>query len=150
MAVHIKLGIRVLLGGALALGLLVLACGLRLDDVERDVPGPRTLTEVAQIAAELGLYYRSDIPDQPFDESVLGRLIVSERPLPFKRVRELRFKPGDQRWNGTVAVTWDLSHGYDIFADSIAEEFRGWVARWGDFFLFGDPALIRRLTGSQE
>jgi hypothetical protein len=141
-----KLGIGVFLVGALALCMVVLAGGLRLHDVEPDVPGPRSLKEVAQIANELGLYYRSDIYARPFDDSVYYRLVVSDRPLTFERVNELRFNRGEPCWGGTVAVTLDRAHGYDEYFASAAEEFPGWVARWGDFFLFGDPALIRRLT----
>jgi hypothetical protein len=150
MAVNIKLGISFVLCSALALCVLVLTCDLRLHDVEANFPGPRTLKEVAQVATELGLYYRSDIADRPFDEGVLTRLFVSDRPLTFERVNALRFMPGDQRWNGTVAVTRDPSHSYDPYAALIVEKFPDWVAHWGDFFLFGDPALIRRLAGNRE
>jgi hypothetical protein len=149
MAPNFKLGMSVFLGGALALCLLALA-GWRRDHVEADVPGPRTLKEVVQVATELGLYYRSDRADRAFDNGIRYRLVVSESPLTFERAGELRFKPGDQCWDGTVAVTLDRAHGFYHFFALTADEYPGWVARWGDFFLFGDPALIRRLTAGSQ
>jgi hypothetical protein len=146
MAVNIKLGIGVFFAGALAVWVVVLASGLRLDQVEADVPGPRTFKEVAQIATELGLYYRNADPYSTFDEDVMKRLVVSDRPLTSLRAIDLRFKPGDCRWGGTAAVTLDRAHVFDHYLASDAYAYRNWVARWGDFFLFGDPTLIRRLS----
>jgi hypothetical protein len=144
MAANLRLDIGVSFAGGLVLLILALACWRRSDAVP-DVPGPRTLTEVAQAARELGLYYCGDHSDGRFEGGISRRLVLSDRPLNYQRVISLTFEAGHSCWEGTVAVTLDPSHAYDGYFDSTDGQSPRGVARWGDFFLLGDPALIRRL-----
>jgi hypothetical protein len=144
VAANFRLGIGVTSSGGLVLLMLALACW-RSSDAVPDVPGPRTLTEVAKAARELGLYYFSDRPDGRFEGGISKRLVLSDRPLNYQRVTSLRFDAGHRCWDGTVAVTLDPFHGYDDYFDSTDGQSPSGVARWGDLFLLGDPALIRRL-----
>jgi hypothetical protein len=132
------------LSGVLALFMLGLACWQGSDKVPVN-SGPQTLTEVVQAVTDLGLYYCSDRPDGRFDGGRSGRLVVSERPVDFNRATLLKFEAGHSCWDGTVAVTLDPLHAYDGYFLS-EREYPGWVARWGEFFVLGDPSLIRRLV----
>jgi hypothetical protein len=143
MAGNLRLGV-IVVAGALA---LVVMAGLawRSERPEKETPGPRTLTEVAQVAGRLGLYFRSNLLDGRFDGDITWRLVVSDRPINHERANSLLFQTDDPCWKGTVAVTLDPNHGYDHYflTQSVPQ---GWIARWGTCFLFGDPALVRQLT----
>ena len=98
---------------------------------------PRSVKEIVPIAQDLGLYCQSDRADGGLE----NRLVVSEVPLSLEQVNFLRF--GDPRhacWAGVVAVSWP-GRAYVDYSSPEHGLF------WGDLFIFGDPTLIRRLTG---
>jgi hypothetical protein len=139
---NLKLGpalVRGLAAGILLLGL----AGLRPRPAPRPAAGPRTLAEVARIAGRLGLHCRTDRQDG----GASCRLVVSDRPLTFDRANYLPARPGHSCWRGTVAATLDGRRDYDDYDRTVQDSRPGWSARWGDFYLFGDPALIRKLRG---
>jgi hypothetical protein len=100
--------------------------------------GRQTMEEVVAIAQDFGLHCRSD----RYDGVVGARLLVSESPLSLERITLLTFcrAPEHPDWNGTVAVYRTKHSGSHInypYTDSVP---------WGSFLLYGDPALIKRLT----
>jgi hypothetical protein len=118
----------------------IAVCLLSLFIYRGGEQAPDTLAEIQRLALQRGLHCRS----ATLDGSLGYRLIVSEQPLSFERVNGLRFgMPFDRCWEGTVAVSYP--------SRSWAIEFRlsepGRAARWGRLFLFGDPAVIRKLIG---
>ena len=100
-------------------------------------PGPRTLEEVVRLAEERSLYWRGDRDDGAFTL----RVVVSDAPVTQAQANLLCL--GDLRlpcWRGVVAVYTPWGH-YDEHLVP------GYSAVWGEVVVFGDPALIRRLTG---
>ena len=120
--------------------LLVVVAGLLLERTDAPAPvaarpGPRTMEEVMGLVQKLGLHYRGDHKDG----AVGSRLVVSDSPLTWQRANAFRMGPQkDADRNGTVAVLQSDC----MFA--IAPDER--MEAWGDFFLYGDPSLIKRLT----
>jgi hypothetical protein len=99
---------------------------------------PQTMEEVAAIARDRGLHYRSDRKNGTFGL----RLIISETPLTWERVALFGLTPGSEAaWNGTVAVlrNWQI-----CFLPTPNEQ----TQVWGKFVLYGDPALIQRLMAA--
>jgi hypothetical protein len=104
----------------------------------RQPPGPCTLQEVAAIADKLGLHHRSD----ELSGKVYYRLVVSDQPTTFDSVNRVRFGDLDHPcWRGTVAVStpWRGFERYRHPAHGVV---------WGEFFLYGDPGVIRRLMSA--
>jgi hypothetical protein len=101
-------------------------------------PDPQTLRDAAQVAVGLGLYYRSNRSDGV----LIDRLVVSVNPLTYERANTLRINDPDLPcWAGTIAVCTDPDQfGY------LEDHRHG--ARWGGLFVYGDPALVRKLTTS--
>jgi hypothetical protein len=93
--------------------------------------GPQRIDEIIGIAQELGHHYRSDREDGQFQL----RLLISESPLSWERANSLvvgRNESSD--WIGTVAVLRPFPlDPHDL-------------PMWGKFHLYGDPALIKKLT----
>lgn len=120
------------LGGALVTFVAVLAAPL-YRSVCKPV-GPRTMDEVAAAAEQLGLFL-------VHDGTAGGRVLLSEQPLTRERAATMWLhSPHHPRWIGTVAVYlgWrGMMGNYDPACSAV----------WGEFFLYGDPALIERLTG---
>jgi hypothetical protein len=106
--------------------------GLNLDRGERV-----TLTEVASVARESGLYPRSDRED-----GTLGwRLIVSDRPISLGHANGLYFGDAKHpRWRGVVAISVPWLAALELSDPAHFVVWRG-------LFVFGDPAVIHRLTG---
>jgi hypothetical protein len=101
-------------------------------------PTPRKVEEVQAIARQLGLYERGECPDGRGDM----RLIISETPLNWERVNSLVMGRKQQSdWVGTVAVILQVRE-FPPLADPMIP--------WGNFLLYGDPALIQRLTGRND
>ncbi len=97
---------------------------------------PRTLKEVIAIAQKLGLHYRSDQQDG----TVHVRLTISESPLTWERANALMLNTHDQSpWKGTIVVFRRNWEGVRTMPNDQFEV-------WGEFFLYGDPSLIQRLT----
>src|SRR5947209_10259532 len=122
-----------------SLGLLALALVLAWSSSSRPAGGkpsnPQELEDVIQIAHELGLHCRGDREDG----QVQMRLLLSEAPLPWEQVSRLIIGRNEQTdWRGVVAV-----HRGPTTFPMVAQR----MTRWGNFRLYGDPALIRRLTG---
>jgi hypothetical protein len=96
--------------------------------------------EVIAIAQNLGLHYRSDRADG----AVAARLTISEAPLTWERANTLFLNPRDRSaWNGTIVVFCRDWAGLQTMPD---EQFEV----WGEFFLYGDPSVIQRLTAPAE
>jgi hypothetical protein len=99
---------------------------------------PEQIEDVIQIAQQLGLHYRGDREDG----QVQMRLLVSEAPIPWERVNGLVVGRNEQTdWAGTVAVI----QGWKSFP-LVAHH----MTSWGNFRLYGDPALIQRLTNQSD
>jgi hypothetical protein len=124
------------IGGCGALALLLLAySGVWNRD---QPPGPRTLQEVAAIAERLGLHHRSDV----YSGDIQSRLVVADQPTTFEGVNRGHFgEPDHPCWRGMVAVCTPCK-AYLRYTDPD----HGVV--WGDVFLYGDPALIRKLIAA--
>jgi hypothetical protein len=96
---------------------------------------PRQIEEVLAIAQNLGLHCRGDRQDG----QIQMRLLVSDSPLTWERVGQLYMGRGEHTdWVGTVSVM----QGVKKFPPMAAN-----MTPWGNFLLYGDPALIRKLTG---
>jgi len=100
---------------------------------------PRSFAEVRPLVQKLGLNFRSDRQD-----GAIGfRILISETPLTLEQANLLRFNGREHSdkwrtdWRGVVAAyhTWNLET--DL------------VVPWGKIVLYGDPALIQKLTGRQ-
>jgi hypothetical protein len=99
--------------------------------------GPATLQEVARLAEEMGLYWRSDRKDG----AIKSRLVVSNRPLTAVRANLVRFNcPEHPCWVGTIAISRPWQHNISNYDPEYS-------VVWGDMFVYGDPEIIRRLTG---
>jgi hypothetical protein len=98
---------------------------------------PQSLEEVRALADKLGLNCRSDRQD-----GTIGfRLLVSETPLTQEQANLLcigRREKGRADWHGVVAAYSNLDFDADL------------MVPWGKVLLYGDPALIEKLTGSQS
>jgi hypothetical protein len=100
--------------------------------------GPQEIEEVVAIARQLGLQCCGDREDG----QVQMRLLVSQAPLSWEFANGLAIGPGkDSDWIGTVAVIRGQKG-----LSPVPHEMRV----WGRFLLYGDPALIARLTGRTE
>jgi hypothetical protein len=100
--------------------------------------GPGEFKEVMAIAQKLGLHYRGEHED----ETVQQRLLVSETPLSWERANGLFI--GSRMtadWKGTVAV---------FRSDREISLLPQQMTIWGQFLLYGDPALIKRLTSQSD
>jgi hypothetical protein len=104
----------------------------------RNLSSPKQIEEVLQISQQLGLHYRGDREDG----QVQMRLLVSGAPIPWERVNRLVIGRNEQTdWADTVAVI----QGWRAFP-LVAHH----MTSWGNFRLYGDAALIQRLTGQIE
>ncbi len=117
-----------------AAALILVLCSLARRSLSPQ-QGPHTVHQFARMADDLGLYHRSDMQSG----RVISRLIVSDRPLTYRRANSLRLgDPDHECWNGTVAVT---SEGQTLAYLCDGEH----GVLWGNMLLYGDPALIRQL-----
>lgn len=127
-----------LLCGGLATVAAIVAIGLwPADRAAAHRGGPATLDEVTAIARRAGLYHRPD------GRAGVGiKLIVSAMPLSVDQAGRLRVNdPHYPGWIGTAAV---YSNGRS-FAECYDPTFSVY---WGDCFVYGDPEIIARLTGT--
>jgi hypothetical protein len=120
-----------------ALGAMVLALPLGLRTLLTDAPrrAPASLTEVVEIASELGLFHCYDgAPNS-------NCLVVSESELSPALWEGPRMNnPSHRFWIGTVAIYADgpnMLCNYDPTCSVV----------WGTLLVYGDPALIEKLTG---
>jgi hypothetical protein len=121
---------------ALAVAVAVALLGVLGHRWARPSRGPRTLEEVARLAESLSLEWRSDREDGGISQ----RLVISEKPLTQARANLLCFgDPTLPCWRGTVAA----STPWVVYSDHLGS---GHAVVWGEVLLFGDPALIRKLT----
>jgi hypothetical protein len=124
------------------LGLLAIVLALGQSFSPRpagsNASSPQRIEEVIQIARELGLYCRGDREDGQMQM----RLLVSEASIPWERVNRLVVGRNEQTdWAGTVAVIQGR-RAFPLVAHHLTS--------WGNFRLYGDPALIQRLTGRSD
>jgi hypothetical protein len=104
--------------------------------VEPSQSDPQIMQEVMAIAEKLGLHYRGDQQDG----TVNARLTISESPLTWERANALQLNPQNKSaWNGTIVVFRRSWNGVQTMSNVQFEV-------WGNFFLYGDPSLIKRLT----
>ncbi len=115
---------------------VLLYCCLPVWD-SRPPAGPATLQEVAQLARAAGLEHGPD-----HRSGVVGhRLVVSDRPVTWQRAGLLRMNsPHHPGWAGTVVICCP----YRPFLPNFDPDFS---VLWGRMFVYGDPEIIRRLTG---
>jgi hypothetical protein len=124
--------------------LIVVLVGFLLARIDSPAPleartGPQTMKEVIGIVQKLGLHYRSDKEDG----TVGSRLVVSESPLTWQRANVFPMIPKkDSDWNRRVAVLRSSIGVIELVPDEQMEV-------WGDFFVYGDSALIKRLTATE-
>jgi hypothetical protein len=110
----------------------------RSSKAEPSSSDPRTMKEVIAIAEKLGLHYCSDQKGG----TIAARLTISESPLTWERANALTLNPEDRSpWKGTLVVFRRDWEGLETMPDKQFEP-------WGEFFLYGDPSLIKRLTAT--
>jgi hypothetical protein len=122
---------------AAAAALIALVAVLIHERHAAEPPGPRTLEEVVRLAEERSLHWRGDQDDGAFRL----RVVVSDAPVTQAQANLLCL--GDLRlpcWRRVVAVYTPWGHSAEHLEP-------GYSAVWGELVVFGDPALIRRLTG---
>ena len=122
---------------AAVVALLTLAYALR-STTQPGSSAPQTVDDMIRIAEELGLHHRSDCQSG----SVSDRLVISDQPLTFERANLVWGDLDHPCWTGTVAACTPW-RGYTAYCDGE----HGVV--FGRVFLYGDPALIRRLIAGQ-
>jgi hypothetical protein len=95
---------------------------------------PQSMAEVTALVEKLGLHCRSDRED-----GAIGfRLLISETPMSLEKANLLRFSGREISqggWHGAVAAYHPLNLDTDL------------VVPWGKVVLYGDPVLIKKLTG---
>jgi hypothetical protein len=138
----------VALGGLTAYGLAALVCWWAPADepprTPRQCAGPTTFAEVQALVASQNLYWVADPEDGP--PSLV--MIVSDGPLSQDQRSDLWMEGVDfARWRGVVRIhrggreclqaNWNPDH---------PERF----ALWGEFMVYGDPALIAKLLGESR
>ena len=117
---------------------LTMSSNYRSRRVVPSPSGPQTMKEVIAIAEKMGLHYRSDQQDG----TVYVRLTISEAPLAWDRANALVLNPRNKSaWNGTVVVFCRVWNEGQTVSDDRYEV-------WGEFLLYGDPSLIKRLTAT--
>jgi hypothetical protein len=119
-------------GLALA-GVLV---GVAVAAYFRPPPAPRSWDDIRPAAAAHDLRH---VPDAVVG-GVPGRIILSAGPITEDEVRDLPVRPDHPAWAGRVGVY----RGWRTYAPML-ELYPEHTGVWGDFFLLGDPALIRDL-----
>jgi hypothetical protein len=123
----------VLGGGALAAILLIRA--LLTDGLQRP---PRTIQEAVVIANSKELCCISDEPDGI--PHVI--LVVSETPLTWAEAASLRVNsPKHPGWRGVTKIQGSRSVAAENYDPTCS-------AVWGSLFVYGDPEVIRKLTGT--
>jgi hypothetical protein len=119
--------------------LLILWLGTRAQNWTRPESGaPTSLEQVAEIAERDGLFQSGDA----FDGKIGTRLIVSTTLVTPERaactpLRELKHPS----WDGTVAIYQRLR---GMYVDPNPPH----AVIWGNFYVCGDPEVIRRLTSA--
>jgi hypothetical protein len=116
---------------------MILALGLWPLRPDTKRQGPRTLEEAMAAADKLGLYRLADETEGALNR----RLVVSESPLTRERAAQLRLNDfRGHRWIGTATIYtgWEsMMPNFDPACSAV----------WGNLFIYGDPDVIRRLTG---
>jgi hypothetical protein len=105
---------------------------LLTDTTRRD---PKSLSEVVEIADELGLFHCYD--GAPYSTC----LIISERELCSVHWEGPRMNnPRHDFWIGTVAIYSDAQQMWPSYDPTCS-------VVWGSMFVYGAPDLIERITG---
>ena len=98
---------------------------------------PRTVHEAVAMAGTLGFFCSSDEPDGV----PRNGLVVSDRALTREALAELHMNsPRDPCWIGVARVSGNWRSFMANYDPSCA-------VIWGELFVYGDPEVIRRLTG---
>jgi hypothetical protein len=106
--------------------------------VRPESDAPSSLEQVAKIAERQGLFQSSDM----FNGKIGARLIVSTTMVTPERAGCVALRPPRHpSWEGTVAVYRGLQ---TMYVDSDPP----YSVIWGNYFVCGDPELIRRLTSA--
>jgi hypothetical protein len=99
---------------------------------------PQKMEEVIAITQKQGLHYRSDQEDG----TLTMRLTVSESPITWEHANALKLDPRKKSaWNGTMVIFYRDWDGLQTMPHDQFEV-------WGEFLLYGDPSLIKRLTAT--
>ena len=101
--------------------------------------GPQTLEEAIALASSQGLCCLRDNPPAPAGLAVT----VSEQPLTWEEANGLWLHDPDRgRWRGAVRVFVARGICATNFDPACS-------ALWGKMFVYGDPAVIEKLTGKR-
>jgi hypothetical protein len=125
------------MAGAAVVAVMLLGGLLLRSNVRRS--HPQTMCDAVEIAETLGLYHCSDA----LGGHLYARVIISELPLSWERAAGISLRCNHPCLLGAVAVYYD-PHRHWANANYVP----GYSAIWGDLFIFGDPWLIEKLTGS--
>jgi hypothetical protein len=100
---------------------------------------PSTMAEALELVHSAGLHSRSDRTDGKVSHL---SMFVSEAPLEMDAIERIHFEPGHTSWTGIVVIKNRLFDGryYDD------ENHSGWMLPWGEFIVFGDPALVKKIV----
>jgi hypothetical protein len=109
---------------------------------------PGHAQDILRVAQALKLDYRSETPEGLTG----GKLIVSEHPLTPEYMQSLVLHDHYfSRWIGTVAFwrrgTFDVQ---SLYALNLNPEHPERYAQWGEFFVYGDPDLIREIQAAWQ
>ena len=123
---------------SVALGVVIIAvvvAGWTYSSCTVPRRGPQNIQEAIGIAQNSGLYWGSDERDCV----PVYYLVMSEFPVTRERAGDLRMNdPGHPGWVGTVRLysPWQsMLPNYDPACSAV----------WGEFFIYGDPRLVKRL-----
>jgi hypothetical protein len=116
---------------ASAVALPVALRALRTDAERR---APESLDEAIEVADTLGLFYR-------YDGGGASCLLVSERGLPDPAIGPRMNNASHPFWIGTVAIYTGAQSMWQANYDPTCS------LVWGNLFVYGDPDLIKTLTG---
>jgi hypothetical protein len=126
----------------LGIALEVALCNFCLSSSPSFPDGPQSLEEVIAIAKTAGLHWRGQ-RDENSELSLNCCVVISDHPLTRYGANHLTVgDPGRPCWVGVAAV---YSGKKRWTANYDAEH----AAFWGDMFVYGDPEIIRRLTGRE-
>jgi hypothetical protein len=126
------MNVLIVLGGAAVLAIVPLHA--RWTDMLHPL---RTVQEAREIALSKGFYCISDEPN-----GISCRiLIVSETPLTWHDAASLRMNaPAHPSWQGAAKIQSSRGIAAECYDPTCS-------VVWGGLFVYGDPEVIRKLTG---
>jgi hypothetical protein len=99
------------------------------------------MEEALELVHSAGLHSRSDTTDGKVNHL---SMLVSEAPLDMDAIERIHFEPGHSSWTGIVVITKKNVLFDGCYYDD--ENHSGWMLPWGEFIVFGDPALVKKIV----